>query len=342
MVKDKKSYQILLVEDNLGDFFLVEEYLQEMISEPYILRTENFRDTKEILTEKKQKFDVILLDLTLPDKSGEQLISEMMSIAENIPIIVLTGYADATFAIKSLSMGVSDYLLKDDLSPVVLFKSIVYNIERNKNLVRLQESEQRYADLFQLSPQPMWVFDLETLEFLNINQAAISHYGYSLEEFKNMTIKDIRPKEEVEFAENLIDGTGNENTKYIRAVLNHVKRDGTLMRVEVHSNPIDLQGRSCRLVLANDITSKLKYLEAIETQNEKMRDIAWTQSHILRAPLSRMMGLIDLIRNDDMEVSEMKGFLGHLVNSAKEFDTIIRDVVEKAQQISIQDQPRSK
>ena len=342
MVKDKKSYQILLVEDNLGDFFLVEEYLQEMISEPYILRTENFRETREILTEKKQKFDVILLDLTLPDKSGEQLISEMMSIAENIPIIVLTGYADATFAIKSLSMGVSDYLLKDDLSPVVLFKSIVYNIERNKNLVRLQESEQRYADLFQLSPQPMWVFDLETLEFLNINQAAISHYGYSLEEFKNMTIKDIRPKEEVEFAENLIDATGNENTKYIRAVLNHVKRDGTLMRVEVHSNPIDLQGRSCRLVLANDITSKLKYLEAIETQNEKMRDIAWTQSHILRAPLSRMMGLIDLIRNDDMEVSEMKGFLGHLVNSAKEFDTIIRDVVEKAQQISIQDQPRSK
>jgi len=342
MVKDKKSYQILLVEDNLGDFFLVEEYLQEMISEPYILRTENFRETREILTEKKQKFDVILLDLTLPDKSGEQLISEMMSIAENIPIIVLTGYADATFAIKSLSMGVSDYLLKDDLSPVVLFKSIVYNIERNKNLVRLQESEQRYADLFQLSPQPMWVFDLETLEFLNINQAAISHYGYSLEEFKNMTIKDIRPKEELEFAENLIEATGNENTKYIRAVLNHVKRDGTLMRVEVHSNPIDLQGRSCRLVLANDITSKLKYLEAIETQNEKMRDIAWTQSHILRAPLSRMMGLIDLIRNDDMEVSEMKGFLGHLVNSAKEFDTIIRDVVEKAQQISIQDQPRSK
>ncbi len=342
MVKDKKSYQILLVDDNLGDFFLVEEYLQEMISEPYILRTENFRDTKEILTEKKQKFDVILLDLTLPDKSGEQLISEMMSIVENIPIIVLTGYADATFAIKSLSMGVSDYLLKDDLSSVVLFKSIVYNIERNKNLVRLQESEQRYADLFQLSPQPMWVFDLETLEFLNINQAAIAHYGYSLDEFKRMTIKDIRPKEEVEFAENLIDTTGNENTKYIRAVLNHVKKDGTLMRVEVHSNIIDLQGRSCRLVLANDITSKLKYLEAIETQNEKMRDIAWTQSHILRAPLSRMMGLINLIQNDDMEVSEMKEFLGHLVNSAKEFDAIIKDVVEKAQQINIQDQPRSK
>lgn len=340
MVKHKKSYQILVIEDNLGDFILVEEYLEEMISEPAILRIESFKEAKEILTEKKSKFDVILLDLTLPDKSGEQLIGEMISIAENIPIIVLTGYVDASFAIKSLSMGVSDYLLKDDLSPVILYKSIVYNIERNKNLVRLQESEQRYADLFQLSPQPMWVFDLETLEFLNVNQAAIVHYGYSLAEFMKMTIKDIRPKEEAEFAENLIEQTRKENNRLIRAIFNHVKKDGTLIRVESYSNAIDFQGRRCRLVLANDITSKLKYLEAIETQNEKMRDIAWTQSHILRSPLSRMMGIIDLIQNEELENSELKVFLGHLVDSAKEFDTIIKDVVEKAQQITIQDQPK--
>jgi PAS domain S-box-containing protein len=342
MVKNKKSYQILVIEDNPGDYILVEEYLEEMITDPKILRTENFKETNEILLEKKSKFDVILLDLTLPDKSGEQLIGEMISIVDNVPIIVLTGYADANFAIKSLSMGVSDYLLKDDLSPVVLFKSIVYNIERNKNLIRLQESEQRYSDLFQLSPQPMWVFDLETLEFLNVNQAAIVHYGYSLEEFMSMTIKDIRPKEEAGFAENLIEQTRKENSRPVRAIFNHVKKDGTLIRVEAHSNAIDFQGRRCRLVLANDITSKLKYLEAIETQNEKMRDIAWTQSHILRSPLSRMMGLIDLIQNDDLEVSELKEFLRHLVDSAKEFDAIIREVVEKAQQISIEDHTRMK
>ncbi|MCH6234256.1 hybrid sensor histidine kinase/response regulator [Cognataquiflexum rubidum] len=271
--------------------------------------------------------------MSLPDKSGLELVREMITIAENVPIIVLTGYVDANFAIKSLSMGISDYLLKDDLSPTILFKSIIYNIERNKNFVRLQESEQRYADLFQLSPQPMWVFDVETLEFLNVNQAAIGHYGYSQVEFMRMTIRDIRPKEELEYLENLMDSVRKENPKHLRVIVNHLKKDGTLIRVETHSNAIEFQGRSCRLVLAHDITAKLKYLEAIEEQNEKLRDIAWIQSHILRAPLSRLMGIVDLIQREDMEMDETKDFLKHLTNSAHELDEIIKDVVEKAQQI---------
>lgn len=234
-------------------------------------------------------------------------------------------------------MGISDYLLKDELSSTILFKSIIYNIERNKNFVRLQESEQRYADLFQLSPQPMWVFDLETLEFLNVNQAAIEHYGYSLEEFMHMSIMDIRPKEEIEYTENLLKSTRRDNPKQLKVILNHLKKDGTRIRVEAHSNAIEFLGRRCRLVLANDITAKLKYLEAIESQNEKLRDIAWIQSHVLRAPLSRMMGIIELIQREDMEMDDIKGFLSHLINSAHELDEVIKDVVEKAKQIPGQD-----
>jgi PAS domain S-box-containing protein len=337
MEKDKKKYRILLVEDNLGDYVLVEEYLDDMISDPQISRTENFKETKEVLTSNPNVFDVILLDITLPDKSGEQLISEMMDIAGHVPVIVLTGYSDAKFAIKSLNMGVADYLLKDELNPTILHKSIIYNIERNKNIVRLQDSEQRYADLFQLSPQPMWVFDMETLAFLNVNQAAIQHYGYSLEEFMQMTIMEIRPVEEWPFTEKILNSIQNENPSHLKYILNHIKKDGTKIRVEVLSNPIVFQGRKCRIILANDITSKLKYLEAIETQNEKLRDIAWIQSHILRAPLSRMMGIIEMIKREDLELSEIKEYLSHIINSAYELDEIIKDVVDKAQQISFQD-----
>lgn len=337
MEKDKKKYRILLVEDNLGDYVLVEEYLDDMISDPQIYRTENFKETKEVLTDNQKVFDVILLDITLPDKSGEQLISEMMEKAGHIPIIVLTGYSDAKFAIKSLNLGVADYLLKDELNPTILHKSIVYNIERNKTIVRLQESEQRYADLFQLSPQPMWVFDMETLAFLNVNQAAIQHYGYSLEEFMQMTIWDIRPVEDRGYTEKLLESTRIENPKNLRVIVNHLKKDGTRIRVEAFSNALEFQGRNCRLILIHDITSKLKYLEAIETQNEKLRDIAWVQSHILRAPLSRMMGIIEMIKREDMELSEIKEYLGHIINSAYELDEIIKDVVDKAQQISFQD-----
>jgi PAS domain S-box-containing protein len=337
MEKDKKKYQVLLVEDNLGDFILVEEYLNDLISDPHIYRTESFKETKGVLTNSQMVFDVILLDITLPDKSGEQLISEMMDIAGHVPIIVLTGYADANFAIKSLNMGVADYLLKDELSPIILYKSIVYNIERNKNIVRLQESEHRYFDLFQLSPQPMWVFDMETLDFLNVNQAAVQHYGYSVEEFMQMSILDIRPAEDWTYTEKLVESIKIENPKYLRVIVNHTKKDGTRIRVETYSNELEFQGRKCRLVLVHDITAKLKYLEAIETQNEKLRDIAWIQSHILRAPLSRMMGIIEMINREDLESSEIKEYLGHIINSAYELDEIIKDVVDKAQQISFQD-----
>src|SRR5690606_34852793 len=114
--------------------------------------------------------------------------NEVMALAKSTPVIVLTGYSDIDFGIKSLSMGISDYLLKEELSATSLYKSIMYSIERKEIYRTLKESEKRYKDLFHLSPEPMWLYDVETLKFLDINNAAIKHYGFSREEFLNMTI----------------------------------------------------------------------------------------------------------------------------------------------------------
>jgi DNA-binding NtrC family response regulator len=73
------------------------------------------------------EIEVILLDLSLPDKQREDLIAGILSISENIPVIVITGSVEASFAIHSLSMGVSDYLLKEVLNANTLYKSILYN-----------------------------------------------------------------------------------------------------------------------------------------------------------------------------------------------------------------------
>ena len=197
MEKDRNSYRILVIEDNPGDFTLIEDFLEEQIYLPTIIQARNFREGKALLSEANLSINVILLDLSLPDKSGEELIVEMLPISCGIPIVVLTGYPDVAFSVKSLSLGISDYLLKDDLSAAALYKSILYSIERKKKSVELEESERRYSDLFQLSPQPMWVYDVESLQFVNVNNSAIKHYGYSYEEFLSMTITDIRPAEDV-------------------------------------------------------------------------------------------------------------------------------------------------
>ena len=152
MIKDKKTYNIIIVEDNPGDFLLISDYLEEQISNPKIFHTVNFKETKQILEANENLFDVVLLDLSLPDKSGELLVEEIIFLCVNIPVIILTGYTDIDFSINSISKGIADYLLKDELNADSLYKSIIYCIERLKKNNELTESEKRYSDLFHLSP----------------------------------------------------------------------------------------------------------------------------------------------------------------------------------------------
>ncbi len=145
MLKDKNQYSILVIEDNSGDFLLIEDYLDERMKHPGIQHVKYFKEAKALL-ETANHFNVILLDLSLTDKTGEALIKEVIFLAGDIPVIILTGYSDVDFSIKSLSLGVADYLLKDDITANALYKSIIYNIERKKINLQLKESEQRLLE----------------------------------------------------------------------------------------------------------------------------------------------------------------------------------------------------
>ena len=139
MQKDKKKYEILVIEDNPGDFTLIEDYLREHIGSPQITHVEKFSEARSLLNSQKTSYDVILLDLSLPDKSGETLIIDINLLCPGCPVIVLTGYENFDFSIKSFSLGVADYLVKDDINASSLYKSIIYNIERKKTNIKLEE-----------------------------------------------------------------------------------------------------------------------------------------------------------------------------------------------------------
>ena len=135
------NYNILIIEDNPGDFILVEELLSEQMEVPILTQAKNFQEAKRILSKDGNLFDIILLDLLLPDKMGLPLIQEIVELSLSTPVIILTGYNDSSFGIKALSLGVSDYILKDELTAVSLFKSIVYSSERKNVALALEESE---------------------------------------------------------------------------------------------------------------------------------------------------------------------------------------------------------
>lgn len=152
--------------------------------------------------------------------------------------------------------------------------------ERAEAAERQSASESRYRLLFDANPVPMWVCDLETLVFLAVNEAAIRHYGFSREEFLEMTLADIRPAEEVpplwETQRAVLGGmlTLEESGRGIRR---HRKKDGTLIEVEFAENPISLQGRRAVLVAIHDITERRRAETAAEEQRalaEALRDTA--------------------------------------------------------------------
>ncbi|CAM3732594.1 pas/pac sensor protein [Flavobacterium saliperosum S13] len=327
MHKDRKKYTIIVVEDNAGDFFLLQDYLDEMILTPEIIHVASFKELDSYLASNSKEIDIVLLDLSLPDKRGEELIKETLKIVGTTPTVVLTGYPDFSFAVKSLGLGISDYLLKDDLSAATLYKSILYNIERNKNLVKLKESEHRYSDLFHLSPQPMWVCDAENFQFLDVNLSAVNHYGYTTEEFQNMVVGDI------EFDDTETDLSSDPIPGNFEDVYKHKKKNGEVVYVAIRSNTIPYKGREAKVVLVNDITESLRHLKAIEQQNERLMEIAWTQSHEVRAPLARIMGLIQLISDAQTPVEEKLEMLSHVMDSANELDGIIRKIVKQSKSI---------
>src|ERR1035438_1796886 len=232
MIKDNKQYRILIVEDNPGDFTIVKDFLTEELLDPIIVHAVNFKQTSEILLATDIPLDIILLDISLPDKNGNELVIEMLRIASSCPIIILTGYADIAFSIKSISQGIFDYLLKDDLNAKMLYKSIVYSIERKKSISELEESEKRYSDLFYLSPEPMWVFNTETFRFVQVNKAAIELYGYSEEEYLNMTLMDIKSDEDVPKVKEWIRN-GGLNNGTVKRRASHYKKSGEIIDVEM-------------------------------------------------------------------------------------------------------------
>lgn len=335
MKKDDKSYHILIVEDNFGDFVLIEEYLLDYILNPTLIHAKSFQEAKLILEESKNTFDVVFLDLSLPDLSGEKLIIETLEIANGMPVLALTGFSDLDFSLKSLALGVSDYLLKDELTPIILYKSIIYAIERNRHFDELQKSEKRYSELFHLSPLPMWVYDLETLAFLDVNQAAIQHYGYDRQDFLSKTLEHIRPSEDLPLLHNALIDYREGNSLYPKRVFHHVKKSGEIIKVEIESSAILFNQREAKLVLVNDITEKVQYIETIETQNRTFKEISWIQSHVVRAPLARLMGLVSLLESEAIESNpELNELLAHIKNSSIELDDIIRDISKKSESIS--------
>jgi hypothetical protein len=178
---------------------------------------------------------------------------------------------------------------------VLVFRDVTL---RRRAQRHLEESESRYRLLFEANPQPMWVFDIASLAFLAVNHAAIAHYGYTREEFLGMTLRDIRPPEDVpEFLEHTRVST---HTPHTDGPWRHRKKDGSILFVEITSHPIQFGDSAAVLVMATDITQR-KQLEEELRQSQKLEavgQLAGGIAHDFNNLLTVVEGYAEMIRDD--------------------------------------------
>jgi PAS domain S-box-containing protein len=205
------------------------------------------------------------------------------------------------------------------------------------HIAELLASEKRYSDVFHFSPLPMWVVSLDTLKFMDVNRATIDHYGYTREEFLQMTLRDIRPKAEQASMKKLLADGKKKPEAVTSRVMVHRKKNGELINVEIQLAPFKFKGVESTIVIATDITERLSYIKAIEQQNEKLHEISWMQSHVIRAPLARIMALIPMFIEPANTAKEKESISEYLILSANEMDKVVRDITDATCATAISD-----
>lgn len=146
-------------------------------------------------------------------------------------------------------------------------------IGTHTDITEKRVSEEQYRNLFDANPLPSWIYDFETLQFLTVNKAAISHYGYTKEAFSGMTIFDVHLPESFPLLQQRIDNRDKENDNQYPN-WKHKKKNGELFIADVKGTTIQYKGRKARLIVVNDITEKVAAAEELRKSNQRFQYVS--------------------------------------------------------------------
>jgi PAS domain S-box-containing protein len=194
------------------------------------------------------------------------------------------------------------------------------------------QSEAKFRILFASVPLPMYLAELDTLRFLEVNNAAIEHYGYTRDEFLKMKLTDIRPAEDFPRLLKATNATNTE-TQYYGAG-KHRKKDGTIFHVDIIAHALELSGRRVAVILAQDITKRKsaememqRARDAAEASSRAKSEFLANMSHEIRTPMNGILGMTNLLL-DANPTDDQREYLQMARSSAESLLTIINDILD--------------
>ena len=275
------SLQILLVEDNSTDALLVEEYLVEAgMLEFALVCVSRLDGALESLRD--HRFDLVLLDLGLPDSQGLETFARMQLEYPTVPILILSGLEDEGLAVRAVKDGAQDFLVKGKINSTMLSRTIRYAIERKRSEQRLKASEVGYRRLFETTQDGIFILDAETGKITDANPYLEQLLGYTRTEFIGKRLWEIAPFRDKK-ANQAAFATLKENGYISYADLPLAAKSGHDVDVEFVSNVYVVGNQRVIQCNIRDITQR-KHAElllaeqqrALESANEKLEMLAHT------------------------------------------------------------------
>ena len=268
------SFSILLVEDNPGDARLIQEMLRDGNLNAYGVYSEERLDSAIAIIH-RQHFDIIILDLNLPDSAGFETLTKMTdATGGTVPIIILTGLNDEALGESAICCGAEDYLVKGDVRPVQISRSIRYAVERKRAELSLRESEVRFRSLHESMIDAFVQVDMRG-KIVGCNETFLEMTGYTFDELKELTYENLTPEKWHDIETDII------RTQILKTGFSAVyekeyyRKDGTVFPVELRTSLLSGAGKKPvgMWAIVRDITQRKK-TESSLIENERRLNAA--------------------------------------------------------------------
>jgi PAS domain S-box-containing protein len=337
-----KHLKILILEDSLEDVELIERELKRAGLNFSSMVVNQREDFQVALCEFKP--DVVLSDHALPAFNSLEALKifkqKQTEVNLPAPFILVTGAMSEEFAVQCIKAGIDDYILKDRL------KRLPGSIERALEKASLEAERRQY--LHQVMANEAMLRQSEHLAQLGSWQAdlQLGIHNWSDEMFRILGYEpgEVEPAFERFLNHVHVEDAANLKAELISAMKNLPEyerkcrittADGQVKYINskfvVTRNSDNKAVKITGFIL--DITNLTIHTKKIEEQNEKLREIAWIQSHGVRAPLARIIGLVNLVQNHRTDDKEKDEVLGMIVQSIEELDLLVRAVVRKTEEL---------